>query len=104
MSRPAMTPDAREKEICALAVDLAEQQLRDGTASPSVITHYLKLATQREKLETERLKAEVELSNAKTKAIDSERETLAAYKEAMAAFARYSGHADEAENDEYFNS
>ena len=43
--RPALTPEARENQMIALAVDLAEQQLRDGTASSQVITHYLKLGS-----------------------------------------------------------
>ena len=52
--RPALTPEAREGQLVSLAVDLAEQQLRDGTASSQVITHYLKLGSMREKLERER--------------------------------------------------
>ena len=40
--RPALTPEARENQLISLAIDLAEQQLRDGTASSQVITHYLK--------------------------------------------------------------
>ncbi len=50
-SRPAITPEARENQLISLATDLAEQQLRDGTASSQVITHYLKLGSTREKLE-----------------------------------------------------
>ena len=52
-SRPALTPESREKQMISLAVDLAEQQLKDGTASSQVITHYLKLASMKEKLERE---------------------------------------------------
>ena len=98
----ARTAEGKEKELCALAIELAEQQLRDGTASSQIITHYLKLATERERLERERLAAEVKLTESKAKHLDTEAETLSAYKEAMAAFARYSGHAEEVENDEYF--
>ena len=36
-SRPALTPEARENQMIALAENLAEQQLRDGTASSQVI-------------------------------------------------------------------
>lgn len=50
-SKPATTPEGREKQLVNLAVDLAEKQLSDGTASPSIISHYLKLATKRESLE-----------------------------------------------------
>ena len=38
--RPALSPEARENQMIALAVDLAEQQLIDGTASAQVITHF----------------------------------------------------------------
>ena len=57
--RPALTPEARENQLISLAIDLAEQQLRDGTASSQVITHYLKLGSTKEKLEREKLKNEI---------------------------------------------
>ena len=38
--RPALTPEARENQMIALAVDLAEKQLLEGTASSQVITHH----------------------------------------------------------------
>ena len=52
--RPALTPEARENQMIDLAVNLAEQQLRDGTAKSQVIVHFLKLGTQRAKLEQEK--------------------------------------------------
>ena len=52
---PATTPEARENQMVSLAIDLAEKQLAEGTASSQVITHYLKLATSREQLEKEKL-------------------------------------------------
>lgn len=39
MMRPALTPEARENQLISLASDLAEKQLREGTASSQVITH-----------------------------------------------------------------
>ena len=45
----ALTPEDRESQLIAAAVNLAEKQLRDGTASPSVITHYLRLASGKER-------------------------------------------------------
>ena len=45
--RPALSPEARENQLISLAVDLAEQQLIDGSASSQVITHFLKLGTTR---------------------------------------------------------
>ena len=64
-SRPAISPESRENQMIALAVDLAEKQLRDGTASSQVITHFLKLATVQEKLKNDKLVAENKLLKAK---------------------------------------
>ena len=61
-SRPALTAEARENQLIALATDLAEQQLRAGTASSQVITHYLKLASSKERLEKEILEKQKELT------------------------------------------
>lgn len=88
---PAMDPDIREMQLTNLAMALAEKQMREGTASSSVICHYLKLGSQREQTELEKLKIEKELAMAKIKAIESSAETEKLYKDAMVAFAKYSG-------------
>ena len=54
-ARPAISPEARENQLISLAVDLAERQLMDGSASSQVITHFLKLGTTRAELEKEKL-------------------------------------------------
>lgn len=99
---PASTPEARENQLIALAVNLAEQQLRDGTASPSVITHYLKLASTREKLEMEMLKHKTELVTAQTQAIESAKHVEELYQNAIDAMRRYSGSTTEEEPDGYY--
>lgn len=96
---PATSPEAREKQMIALAVDLAEQQLRDGTASPSVITHYLKLGTEREKLEQDMLKHKSKLLEAQTEAVESARRVEELYAEAIDAMRRYSGNRNEDDED-----
>ena len=93
-SRPALTPEAREGQLISLAVDLAEQQLRDGTASSQVITHYLKLGTTRERLEKELLEREVELKKAKTESIQSAERIEKLYSEAITAMRNYGGRGD----------
>lgn len=90
-TRPALTTEARENQLISLAVDLAEQQLRDGTASAQVITHYLKLGTKRERLEQEILEKQSGLITAKTKAYQSADEVKVLYQEALAAMRMYSG-------------
>ena len=92
--RPALTPEARENQLISLAVDLAEQQLRDGTASSQVITHYLKLGTTRERLEKELLESEVELKKAKKESIQSADRIEKLYSEAIIAMRNYGGRGD----------
>lgn len=92
--RPALTPEARENQLISLAVDLAEQQLRDGTASSQVITHYLKLGSTREKLEQEVKLKELELMAAKTKALANAEEIKVLYENAIKAMRNYSGNGD----------
>lgn len=97
--KPALTPEAREKQMVFLAVDLAERQLREGTASSQVITHYLKLGSMREKLERERLEEENKLLKAKTKALENAEEIKSLYEQALKAMRNYGG---QGEPDEYY--
>ena len=97
--RPAISPEARENQLISLAVDLAEQQLRDGTASSQVITHYLKLGSTRERLEKERLEEENKLLKAKTKAYENAEEIKTLYEEALKAMRNYGGRGDPDEYD-----
>lgn len=77
--------------MIAYATRLAEEQLRNGTASSQVITHYLKLGTERERLEKERLRHENELLKAKTEAISSAKSMNEMYALVVAAFKEYKG-------------
>ena len=99
--RPATTPEAREQQMIALAVDLAEKQLREGTASSQVITHYLKLGSTKERLEKEKLEEENKLLKAKTESLQSAKRTEELFAEAIAAFKSYSGSGG-AEDEEEF--
>lgn len=97
--RPALTEESREKQLVCLAVDLAEKQLREGTASSQVITHYLKLGSSQTKLEKEKLEEENKLLRAKTKALEEQKEIKELYIDALKAMRRYSGQGDP--DDEY---
>lgn len=90
--RPALTPQARENQMIALAVDLAEKQLMEGTASAQVITHYLKLGATTAQLEKEKLERENELLRAKTKALESAEKVEELYTNAINAMRRYGGY------------
>jgi hypothetical protein len=89
--RPALSPEARENQLISLAVDLAERQLLEGTASSQVITHYLKLGSSKEKLEREKLEEENKLLKAKTEQIQSQKRIEELYADAISAMKRYSG-------------
>lgn len=90
--RPGLTPEARENQMIALAVNLAEKQLLDGTASSQVITHYLKLGSTKEKIEKEILEKQKELISAKTENLRSIKRSEELMEEAIAAMRRYGGH------------
>ena len=98
--RPATTPEARENQMIALAVDLAEKQLIEGTASSQVITHYLKLATTKEKIEREILEKQKELIVAKTENLQSAKRIEELYSNALKAMQNYSGQMCSMEDDE----
>ena len=67
--RRARTTEGRENQLISLAIDVAEKQLREGTASSAVITHYLKLGTAKEKLERAKLEQETELLKARVESL-----------------------------------
>jgi hypothetical protein len=99
--KPATTPEAREGQMISLATDLAEQQIRDGSASSQVISHFLKLGSTRERLEQQRLEHEVELTQVKIQQIESQRRIEELYEEAIVAMRSYAGHSsDSEENDD----
>lgn len=89
--RPGLTPEARENQMISLAVDLAEQQLREGTASSQVITHYLKLGSTKERIEKEILERQKDLITAKTESLKSQKRVEELYSEALKAMRTYAG-------------
>lgn len=88
---PAKTPEARENQMIALAVDLAEKQLSEGTASSQVISHYLKLGSTTQRIEKEILVEQRALIKAKTDAIRSAKKVEELYANALNAMRAYSG-------------
>ena len=100
-SRPALTPEARENQLIAKAINLAERQIDEGTASSQVITHFLKLGTVKAQLELEKVQRENELRRAKAAALSSSDESKQLYEKALKAFRSYSGQGDPDEEYEY---
>lgn len=92
--RPALTPEARENQMIALAMDLVEQRLLDGTASSQETTHFLKLGSSKAVLERDRLMEENKLLRAKTEALEYEKKSSIKYEEVLKALRNYNGQGD----------
>lgn len=93
--RPATTPEGRENQLISLASDLVERQLREGTASAQVISHFLKLGSTRERLEQERLRRENDLLEAKADQLASVKRVEELYENALNAMRTYGGYEDQ---------
>lgn len=99
--RPATTPENRENQLISMAMDLAERQLSDGTASSQVISHYLKLGSTREQLEQQRLLQENELLRAKIESLSSAKRVEELYEAALKAMKTYAGQS--IQEDDYYD-
>ena len=97
---PATSPEARENQMISHAFDLAEKQMLEGTASSSVIVHYLKLATQRETLEREKLQRENELLQARVESLRQGEDIKALYEDAIRSMRAYSGQEELLDDEE----
>jgi hypothetical protein len=89
---PAKTPEARENQLVAMAMDLAEQQILNGTATSQVISHFLKLGSTKERVEKEILEQQKELIMAKTESMKSAKRVEELYTNALNAMRLYSGN------------
>ena len=95
MFSPALSEEAKECRLIALATNLAEKQLEEGTASSQVITHYLKLATTRERIEKEILERQKELIEAKTDSLRANQQLAELFSEAINAMKEYSSESED---------
>ena len=55
--KPAINSEDREKQLVSMAMDAAQKQFENGTASNQMIVHLLKLDSEREKTERAMLEA-----------------------------------------------
>lgn len=100
---PASTPEARENQLISAAMDLAEERIMDGSASNTLLLHYLKLGTTKERLEKDMLMRKIDNLEAKTEAIHSAQNMDEMYKKAISAMRVYTGQGsydDDVFNDE----
>ena len=87
--RPAQSPEARENQLIALAYDVAEERLRNGTATSQEVVHFLRLGSMKERKELELMDRKIELDAAKTEALQSAKRIEELYTNAIAAFKSY---------------
>lgn len=90
--KPALSPEARENQMIAYATNLAEKQLREGTASSQVICHYLKLGSSKDRLEKQLLAEQVKVAQAKVEMMETAQNIEKLYADAIDAMRRYSGN------------
>lgn len=88
---PGRTLEAREQQLILQAINLAEKQIKNGTATSQVLTHFLKLGSVTEKLAREKLENENALLRAKAEALESTKTIENLYREALDAMREYSG-------------
>ena len=88
--RPQSSPEARENQLISLAYDLAEERLRNGTATSQEVVHFLRLGSIRERKELELVEKKIELDTAKTEALKSAKRIEELYSDAINAFRSYS--------------
>lgn len=96
-----LTDQGRESFLVNLALDIVEQQLLEGTASSQVLTHFLKLGTQKYKLENEKLKSDLEVAQAKIKDYENREDTKQLLETALDAFKSYVGLSSKEVEDDY---
>lgn len=101
---PATTPEGRENQLIALAMDLVEKRIIAGTASSQETTHFLKLGSTKERLEKEILEKQKDLITAKTEAIQSAKRVEELYVNALNAMRSYSGNKREEDDEDDENS
>ena len=93
--RPADNPIDREQQMINYADELAEKQLRSGTAAAPVIIHYLKLGTEREKHEREKLVNENLKTTAQIEQIRANSNSGDLYERVLTALRVYTGQDEE---------
>lgn len=98
---PRITAEGRESQLVNLAMGLAKEKLIDGTASSQLITHFLKLGTEKYSLEIEKLRSDLEVANAKIKQMENETVLITLYENVINAMKLYTGQPIEESHDEY---
>lgn len=96
----ALTPEARENQVINRAYDLAERRIIEGTASDTLLSHFLKMGSSKARIEKEILEREKELVTARTEALQSTKRSEEMFAEALAAMKHYNGQEDDGDDEE----
>lgn len=80
--------------VIAQAYNLAERQIREGTASSQVITQFLRMGDPKTRSENEKLKKEIELLQEKIESLQQMRKNEEEYGEVIKALKLYGGAND----------
>lgn len=96
---PGKSIKSRENQLISLAVDLASRQLKEGSASAQVITHFLKLGSTNAELERSKLENENKLLEAKAENLKSVKKMEDLYIKALTAVRSYKGEEDNSDED-----
>lgn len=97
---PALTIDGRFDQLVSMAVGLAEERLRDKSASNQLIAEIIRYGSQKERLTREKLVMETEMLKAKADVLRAQETSTKMFEEAMKAFRAYSPTPDEDEEEE----
>ena len=100
---PAATPEEREQQLTALAYNLVEQRLLDGTATSQETTYFLNLGSAKKNLELEKLRKENLLLDARTEQLGKGDRMEELLERAVRAFKGYSGEELPPEGDEFYD-
>lgn len=99
---PATTPEEREQQLTALAYNLVEQRLLDGTATSQETTYFLNQGSIRKQLELEKLRKENILLDARTEQLGKGDRMEELLERAVRAFKGYSGEEVPPEGEEFY--
>ncbi len=92
--KPATSTKNREQQIVSYAIDLAEQQILDGTVSTGVHVHFLKLGTEMYKLEQLKVQKEILLITAKADSVEQTSNGNEIAEQAIKALKSYESSSD----------
>lgn len=92
---PARSDVEEERRAGGLAMDLAMKWLSEGTAPAQIVTHFLKINSQKEQAELLKIQKEIALLEAKTEAVQAAKDQDDKYQEVIRAISAYAGKEQE---------